>query len=407
MKKILFLLLLTSFLVNSLSLAEATSKATSVIGESNDIQFLNQPLDTGDDRYWVFFYSFQNNQRVILAISDYEGTVVTNKNKLEEISGLVYDYLIIQDYLKPNNWDFDSLKVPSANSIQAIQQNSVKITDLISIIQNKYDFDLTSLENSQQNLLNKALEIDSRIIEGVNNQQNFEATLLSYDLEPLILNYNDTLKEIIDYTFIYDDYKNTITSLQSEVFKSDIPDPDNKNIYDSLEALLDVGISEFYSMRLTDPVGGLNRKLKLKDAWINDSTQSFFFLKNKKEANEYYNEYYSSYSSIIQNEYYLTECGLENKVKNLSRTWSDIEALRAFTTSESYYKSVEKLLQAKDLIDAINQDYTTCINPTPTSNPQPTENTDYGAILIAVLVGALALIGYNQYEKMKKPEEYT
>ncbi|NUN11869.1 hypothetical protein HUU53_04480 [Candidatus Micrarchaeota archaeon] len=406
--KTLLLLLLLSVTVSALTQLEASEKVKTIIGDDLQIQSLNQPMEVDDERYWVFFYPLSTGKRTIIAVSEYSSDFERNKEKLTKIGNAVYDYLIIEEYLKTNKWDFSSLRAPVENTLQALEQNIVKTSNLVSIVQQKnYDLDLTLIETKTDDLRSLLLEANSDIIQGSVMQSNFEATLISYDLQDILTQYNYTYQNLIEFTIEFDDYKQKISELQTKVFKSSIPNEDRQAIYDNLEALAKIDVSQIYALKLQNPLDALNRRLNQKEAWTTESVEAFFFIKNKKEADDLYNQYKQSYTQIIDNQFNLEDCGLGSQVKNLTRTWSDVEALRAFTSSEAYSNQALKLRQVESLVQIIQSRYQECIStPQTTTTPQQTNN-DYNAIIIALFVGIIVYVGFKYYQKTQQKEEYT
>jgi len=407
MRTALFALIAFAALALAIPSEEAAVKAAPYIGEdSSDILQLSKPMQAGADSYWAFFHSILSTKKILVAVSDYSGAVVTDRAKLSQVGLGVYQYGVIQEFLQKNNWGFDAFDGSLSAASSAVAENSRKLSDLRSRTEVKYSLSYAKLDAAMQRLEDRLVEARDVISNGKSLQQSFELDYSTSGIASLLRHYNTTYAKLFDVLNAHDNYSKAISDLQSQVYKSSIPDPDNKNIYDSLEALRDVGLSSLYSLKANDPRVALAHKNSDANKWVNDSIESFFFRKTRFEALDAYNQLQPNAQMLLQSEANVKSCGLASEFVRFKSAWAEVEYLKGKANAAAYSQMVNKTAQAQGLYNTLFQRFQACIEPyTPTTNPYVAPSQDYSWLLILVAIGA-AFIVYNEWKKRQQEETY-
>ncbi|MFH0922429.1 MAG: hypothetical protein V1811_00040 [Candidatus Micrarchaeota archaeon] len=407
MRSMLFALLAFSVLALAISSDEATVKATPYVGEdSSDILQLNKPMQAGADSYWAFFHSILSTKKILIAVSDYSGAVVTDRQKLSQVGLGVYQYGVIEEVLKKNNWGFDAFDASLSGASSAVSENSRKLSDLRSGTEVKYSISYNKLDGAMQRLSDKIFEAQDTISNGKSLQQSFELDYSTSAVASLLRHYNTTYNKLFDVLSAYDNYTNAISELKSQVYRSSIPDPDNKNIYSNLEALEDVGLSSLYSLKANDPRVALNRKNADAGKWVNDSIESFFYRKMRFEALDAYENLRPNAQALLASEANVKSCGYASDFDRFKTSWAEVEYLKSKANAAAYVQMVNKTTAAQALYSTLLQKYQACVNPSiPTTSPYIEPKQDYSWLLVLVVIGAGFII-YNEWKKRQQEETY-
>lgn len=393
--------------VAGISSSEAQEKARPILGEeAKEVVSLARALEVGADSYWVFFHSIYSPKKVVIAVSDSEGAVVENENRLQEIGRAVYKYAVIEEYLKKNGWGFGALEPVMTTTIQILSENSQKLSDFEATMAARYPtLSFNKIESNLLKLSDEAISLEGMLREGSDLQNVFENDYSSNTLEQMVLQYNASLKALYSFLNSYDAYSQSISDVQSQAYKSNITDPDFTSINKNLEALRDVGIKDLYGkLKREKPFQEFNRLLQAENnaKWVNDSIQSFLFKKTRLDAINVVEENRALVEAAIRNEAGLKSCGFEREIAQVKKDWSEIHYFLGKASTVAYQKIIEKMPLLKKQVDDLANKYEECINP-PAKKTAP-QTIDLTPVLWLVVIIAAALLGYEYWKKRREAE---
>jgi len=403
MKRLLLLLLLAVPLL-ALSSSEAAEKA-SAFTQGESLLALPGPLEVGSDSYWVYYSQVYppTSQKLIVAVSEYYGSLVEDEGKLSKVGEAVYDYGIVYGYINQNGYSFRTLSPAMNGVIGVLQRDQANLEDLISVTESKYPFlDFSGVQENLSLLVQAADEINVLLQDGAAQQQIFEDDYSAYSLSSLLFYYNSSFSRLGQFFGLYDDYLQSISTAQSAVYKSSIKAPDNENIYTSLENMKDIGVSSLYSkFAFSSPSTTLNALYGSRASWVNDSVSSFSYRNARKKATELYNANIDRYDYVHGSKSVLAACGLASRVSEVESDWAEVEYYNAKKSAMGYAKMLELLPPVIAEIDGVYAAYQSCVSQ-PTPSVQPRQETDYSWLIAALIALAVGLYAYNWWNKKRE-----
>lgn len=405
MKRLLLFLLLLPTLVLAVSSDEASYKANLYLGDDSDVYVLTKPLSLGYESYWAFFYPLGNSKKIVVAVSFNDGTVVEDRATLSEIASAIYDYRVIQDDLKKNDFGLEFLDPTVKRAAEIAAQNEADLAYLNSQTKAKYpDFAMDGLEQDASAMSSKFANAQEKITESREWEKFTEETFEARDIQTLLFGYNDSFADLYDATLAFESFRKAVAQKQKDLQASEIPDPENTQIFNSLEALKDVSLGDVTSARMDNALKLVEFRESEKPAWVNDSVNAFFFRKTRYDALRLYNELLPEADAAKASAASIERCGAGQQLTELENKWAQIEYLKSFE-SEAAFENMLKLLQESDvLLKAIKSKTNACggglIKP-----PGETQ-IDVGWVVIVIAVFAL---GYAllQYKKKKDEENQS
>ncbi|PIT85123.1 hypothetical protein COU36_05070, partial [Candidatus Micrarchaeota archaeon CG10_big_fil_rev_8_21_14_0_10_59_7] len=288
----LFLLIAAAapFVFAAISSDEAQAMASPYIGSDSDIILLSKPMEVGSGIYWLYFYSIYSAKKVVIAVNDDNGALVADEPHLSAAAGALYKMRVIDEYAVKNKYSFGVIMPVVQASEGIVQQNQNKLSDLRAQTESKYptlSFDAVDANLQQvSDLENEALMM---LEDGSQMWQSFQETYAAAELPYVISTYKSSYDALFAVFDAYNEYSMSITELQSQVSRSGIKPPDSDSIYNSLENMRDVGLTDIYGkFSSQDPRTGMNSLLNNEQRWVNDSVGSFFFRKNRMETLDAY-----------------------------------------------------------------------------------------------------------------------
>ncbi|MFH0834938.1 MAG: hypothetical protein V1881_01195 [Candidatus Micrarchaeota archaeon] len=388
---------------------EAQAMAAPYIGTDSDIILLSKPLEVGSGIYWLYFYSIYSAKKVVVAVNDDNGALVADEPHLSAAAGALYKMRVIDEYVVKNKYSFDVIMPVVQASEGIVQQNQNKLSDLRAQTESKYpalSFDEVDANLQQvSDLENEALPM---MEDGSQMWQSFQETYAGSELPYVISTYNSSYDALFAVFDAYNEYSTSITELQSQVSRAGIKAPDSDSIYNSLENMRDIGLSDLYGKFASqDPRNGMNSLLNNEERWVNDSVGSFFFRKTRMEVLDAYDGLKPLADYIVASESLLKACdkNLGSQATTFKRNWADIEYYRGKGTSDAYNKMAQALPAAQSLANTIQATYNRkCGAPSATPVPQQ-QNIDFGPVLIILLFAAMAYVYFKYLQKKGEQSE--
>jgi len=404
---VLSLTVLLSGFANAISSSEAQEKIGVIVGsEAKEILSLSKPLEVGASRYWVFFYSIYSSKRILGVVDDDDGSIVENEDRLKAVGKTVYEYGVTQEYLKKNSWNFGAIEPVMASVINVLSENERKLADLTSSVEQRYPtLSFRKIEANLNSLTEQAFALETALQDGISLEQIFENEYTDSSLYQLITQYNNTLTLLNEFSNHYDEYRKTISEVQSQAYKANITDPDYTSINTNLERLREIGFSSLYEkLKKEKPASEFNKLLseERENTWIADGIASFQFKKNYYDANNAFKAQQNAVEQTIAAEQILSQCGIS--VTQLKKDWSEVKYLMNKGSSTSYAKAIQKMPLIEAQVQSITEKYEACLNP-PRSR-SATRGIDYSTAIAALLVIAIAATSYWYWKKKKEEEQY-
>ncbi|NYZ78273.1 hypothetical protein H0N96_02620 [Candidatus Micrarchaeota archaeon] len=406
---ILALALLSSFASASISSSEAQAKVAPVLGsEANEVLSLLKPVEAGSARYWVFFYSIYSSKRVLAAVDDDTGELVTDEDRLKTIGKAVYEYGVVQEYVKKNGWGFDAVEPIMTSIINALTENQRKLTDLTGSVEQRYPtLSFRVVEVNLNSLNEQATNLETMFQDGTSLETIFDNEYVDSELYQLIMQYNTSLSMLNDFSNSYDEYRTSISEVQSQAYKANITDPDYTSINTNLENLRKIGFDQLYeNLKKEKPLAEFNRLLSAEreNTWITDGIASFTFKKNYYDANEAYNAQKTPVEQTIAAESTLAQCGIT--ISQLKKDWNEIKYFMSKGSSASYAKVNEKMPSITAQVQDAQDKYEACLNPPRSRGTTKVVGVDAGTAVAALFIIAIAATGYWYWKKKREEEAY-
>ncbi len=403
----LTLLAFLPFASAAVSSSEAQTKIALVLGsEAKEVLSLSKPLEVGASRYWVFFYSIYSPKRVLAAVDDDAGEIVADKDKLKAVGKAVYEYGVVQEYLKKNGWGFDAVEPVISSVVNALNENERKLSDLTASVEQRYPtLSFRSVEANLNSLTEQAFALETLLQDGNSLENIFDTEYTDSALYQLVTQYNNSLSLLNKFSNSYDDYRKTISDVQSQAYKANITDPDYTSINTNLERLRDIAFNQLYEkLKKEKPSIEFNKLLDAdrENAWITDGIASFEFKKNYFDATNAFNEQQATVKQILAAESALSQCGITTT--KLKQDWNEIEYFMSKGSSNAYAKVVKKMPSITAQVQEIQEKYEACLNP-PRSRGT-TRGVNYSAAVAALFVIAIAATSYWYWKKKKEEEQY-
>jgi len=396
MKRAFFFLLLTASLLSSISSSEARDKISSCIRDTNpDLPQSLQPIGIGSDYFWTFNYPISSQKKIIVAINDGSGERVIDEVILHEVATTVFRQGIAEE-IKSRGYSANLLQTTIAQTAEQTRRQQSNLEVFREQTEKKYQqLSLQDLQDQLNRLSNQADDLDSALRDSLGYQQAFETDYSQTTLNALLGSYNASFDALALFIQSYDDYQKSISDLESEVYKSSIPDPDNKNIYSNLENLRDLGLGQLYAKAKASDPRLITKKFEaIGENWVKDSVESYFFIDTRCNAEEQFAALDSDYRSMLQSESLLKSKGLGPEVESVKQKYTEITALRSQRSLAGYKAMLEKMPEAKGAIDFLKDRFE---GSKATIAPQQKQE-DYTGLVIIGLIIAIAAYAFMKYK---------
>ncbi|MFA4946199.1 MAG: hypothetical protein WC607_01515 [Candidatus Micrarchaeia archaeon] len=401
---ILFALLSACLAYAEVSSTEA-AQAASTYASLDSLKSLSRPLEAGSDAYWVYYTPLTSSNKLVLAVGQFYGSVLEDEEELARVAGAVYDYETAYTTITGEGYSFDALAPAFGAIATALQRNEANLYDLEAVTQSKYPFlDYSGIQENISLLLVASDDLNVAFQEGATQQRIFEEEYSGSSLAVLINYYDSGFEGLAGFLAVYEDYLDAVATMQSQVYKSSIPSNDRTSIYDSLENLKEIGVSDIYSQFIaSNPQALLATKRALRDSWVNDSVSSFSYLKTRTNALAAYAQQKPRFDYVSSGKAALENCGLGDEAAKSDGYYAELEYYKNKGTAASYAEMITILDEAVPLLNGIYADYSNCV-AAPTAPASPAKAQDNSWALYAALA-LLAAAGAYTWWKKKQEEQ--
>ncbi len=392
----------------SLSSSAAQEKAGAVLGDdAGDANSLSQPMEVGSDSYWVFFFSIYSPKRLLVAVSDSSGAVVTDEDKLYRVGNAVYDYAVTQEFLKAHGWGFDAVEPLLSSAAGAVSDNQRKLADFSAQTQGLYpklEPSFSKIDGALSRLSDQALAADSAARDGSTLETQFASDYSSSSLNAVFKQYNASLRSLESLFNAHDAYIKEINDFSFALYKANVSATDASSIQKNLDVLRDDGLTDLRNKFVSQkPQLEFARLTASSDKWVNDSIESTLYRINRQAALDAVSELYASVEALLKNEDNVIACGVSSQtIAQLRKDWNDARYFLSKETAAGFVKAIEKAALVKTEFAEIKRTYDYC-GTTPTTSTTPkTQSTDYSPLVAAILIIALAIAAYAYYRKKQE-----
>ncbi|MFH0835801.1 MAG: hypothetical protein V1834_01425 [Candidatus Micrarchaeota archaeon] len=401
-KTALFLILVLPCLLSAISSSEAREKAADFVANDPEIYASSKVLFVEYRGYWTFFYPLDSAKKTVIAIDSEDGSIVENEALLSSIASAIYDFRIIQQDFKQNQLGLEIVypTVVQAEQLSAKNENDLATLDAQMRIAHP-DFPLSGLEQSLSSLNSKLVNLEARFSDARSFETLTENTMQDSDIHSLLMQYNSTFGSLYAFLLAFEEFKDKVQEKQNELAVSGIPDPDNTNIFKTLENLKSLGLTDLHPIKIKNQLEFVQMRLQSKDTWVQDSVSSFLFEKVSFDANELYNKLLPDVSAATQSQSAIERCGGSSEFKQFQEKWNEVEYLRNAKKKETYKNMLLRLQEAQALLVSMKSKVDNCAVG-PTVKP-PTQEIDLSWIIILIAVAALGYAAL-QYKKQKDAE---
>ncbi|MEM4255246.1 MAG: hypothetical protein QXR53_02865 [Candidatus Norongarragalinales archaeon] len=358
----LLLVLLSLFTpVSGISSEEAAVKAKPYL--DSGVGLLPRPFFVLSEYYYVFAPSIYSAKKIFIAVSEEAGEVETDLSRLDAVGKSVYNYGIIDEYVGRNKISFSDMETTVRQTLLAIDRNANSLAALASKTQQSYpntNFDAIDAKSSE--LQRFALELDGMVSDGTSLEQQVDSDLSDFALSGLLDYYKSAFSKSAEFIAAYDAYNEEISKKQAEIFKSNIPAPDNENIVKNLENMR-LKVDLFEQLRFLKPNESIEKLEASRDKWVNDSIASFNYKKITVDVRAKYDLLEPEIETVFLSESNLDLCGLSEEADSIKSRWSDVQTLMAGGSAKAFEKLPAMLDALKIQYDELKRKYESCTRP--------------------------------------------
>ena len=404
-KTLLLLVVLFSLAASAMSSSEAAGKIDDCIkNENQGLTQTAQPLVVDSVPYWAFYYPVSSSKKLLVIIDDETGALNGDATLLGKVGRAVYAQGILDSFIAQKSWSASTMQQIVQTSSGILQEQTSKLDSLRATTESKYpQFNLDAVQSALAMLSDRADSLNYALKDTESYGQAFDTDHDAATLDALITSYNATFVQLFITLDAYDAYSKAISAAEIQLYRSNIPDPDNANINSNLEVIRKTGLEDLNSLaKSSDPRLTLNRLLKARETWVNDSISSYEFIDAKCEAESIYAATLPSYRDVTASEKTLRTYGFGSQVDDIKKQWQAIEYFRAKRSLQAYNRVSELTPIAATAIAKLAADYKSKIQPAATATPQQKPFFDTATVVIVVL--ALGLAAFYYYQKKKKEE---
>jgi hypothetical protein len=393
-----------------LSSSAAQEKAGTILGsDASSANSLSQPLEVGSDSYWVFFFSIYSPTRMLVAVSDSTGEIVTDRDRLYRVGSAVYSYAVIEEFLKARGWGFDAVEPVLSSASGIISDDGRRLADFSSQTQGLYPAlspSFSKLDSALSKLSDQTLAAESTARDGSSLEATFASDYSASSLAAVFRQYNASLRSLETLFSAFDAYQKEISDFSFMLYKANVTASDASSINKNLDVLSDVGLSDLRNKFVSQkPRQEFARLLAASDRWVNDSIESALYRKNRREALDAVSELTPQMESLSANEADLVACGVsQNSLSKARKDWNDARYFLSKETAAGFARALEKADAVKAQLADIQRAYALC-GSTATARPAAKPSADYSPALAFVLIIILAVGAYAYYKKKQEELE--
>ncbi|MFH1056765.1 MAG: hypothetical protein V1717_03155 [Candidatus Micrarchaeota archaeon] len=390
----------------ALSSEEALAKAKPYLDVG--ITPLPKQLFALSDYYYAYSPSIYSSQKIFIAVADSTGEIETNEARLTAVGAAVYNYGVLNEYVQRNKISFEDLETTVRQTLSAVDQNIGTLAALeVKTKQSYPDESFDNIESKAYALQTQALDLNSLVSDGVGVEKQFEGDFSDLSLSVLLSYYKNAFLKAQEFIDAYDEYNNAISQKQTDVFKSDIPAPDNENIVKNLENMR-LKVDLFENLRFLKPSEGIEKLENARDKWVNESIASFNYKKMTFDVKAKYSEVETLVNYVYSGEASLVRCGLQEEGEAIKTRWREVQLLMERGRSSDLQILPARLDAIKTEFNSLKSKVDSCSGGGSISEPyleQPSSQTNYLPWLVAIVLAAGAYL-YWRY-KQENEETYS
>src|SRR3989344_3338990 len=397
------LLLLSAFLAFAVSSEEASSKAKPYL--DSGVGLLPKPFLISSEYYYIFSPSIYSPKKIFVAVSEESGEVEGDSFRLGKIGAAVFNYGIMEEYVKRNEISFSEMQTPVRQTLLAVDRNANSLAALESKTQESYpstNFD--SVEEQAVALQRLASELDGVVSDGGGLEEQGEGDYSDYALSGLVDYYKNAFAKAAEFIVAYDAYNEAISKKQADVFKSSIPAPDNENIVKSMENMR-LKVDLFESLRFLKPAESIAKLEASRSKWVNDSVASFSYKKATVDVQAKFNALKPDLETVFYADANIAQCGLSQEAESIKSRWRDVQVLMERASEKDYARLPSMLDSLKTKYDALKKSYESCLRPSqyiPPEEVSPQVNYLPWIVLLVIIAG-----GYLLWRRRQNEETYS
>ncbi|GEM_PF-3746081 len=384
----------------AVSSEEASAKAKPYL--DSGVGLLPKPLFILSEYYYVFSPSIYSPKKIFVAVAEEKGEVETDSSRLKTIGTSVYNYGVFEEYVKRNQLSFSDMQTTVRQTLLAIDRNANSLAALTAKTQQSYpDTNFDAIDSKLTALQRLALELDGTVSDGVGLEQQVESDLSDFALSGLLDYYKNAFSKSAEFITAYDAYNEEISKKQAEIFKSNIPAPDNENIVKNLENMR-LKIDLFERLRFLKPHESIGKLEAARDNWVNDSVASFSYKKSTVDAQTKFNQLKPEVETVFFSESNLALCGLTEDADSIKSRWRDVQLMMERGSAKDFEILPSRLDSLKAQYDSLKKKYDSCIHPQQQILPEETggqANYLPWLVLLVIAVGGYLLWRYKQSQE--------
>ena len=395
--------LIFSGIVFAVSSEEASAKAKPYL--DSGVGLLPKPFFVSSDYYYVFSPSIYSPKKIFVAVSEESGEVESDSTRLGKIGEAVFDYGITEEYVKRNKISFAEMQTPVRQTLLAVDRNANALAALESKTQESYpDTNFDSVKAKALDLQALASELDGIVTDGVGLEQQVEGDYSDFALSGLVDYYKNAFEKAAEFISSYDAYNSEISKKQADVFKSNIPAPDNENIVKSMENMR-LKVDLFESLRFLKPAESIAKLEASRSKWVNDSVASFSYKKATVDVQAKFNALKPDIETVFYADANIAQCGLSSEAESIKSRWRDVQVLMERASEKDYARLPSMLDSLKTQYDALKKSYESCLRPSqyiPPEEVSPQVNYLPWIVLLVIIAG-----GYLLWRRRQNEETYS
>jgi hypothetical protein len=407
-----FALLLASlaFGVKAIPQVAASEKIASYLGDYRDaVVPLDNTLESASERFWVFYAPLKSDKKILAAVSDFDGVIVTDKVKMSTIASLVYKKELIA-YLEEGKLSVSDLDAFSENlESKVTNAKGIYSSSVAGVLESKYPaVDFASIGKKLDDLSFSAEEFSNWLEQGKELQNNFKGQpYTDLTINDFFNYYNKTMDKLSSLIDLVIGYKNALVLIFNKKEVSS-----DRTTLTGLDIDPNDEISSFRVLRFNPVRAGFLNYLAASDTWVNNSVEGFFYRQVKVDAQQEYDTIKQKAAAVLAAEYdflnYAINLSNFNGV-DIKKEWAGIGNIinSKTSTGDDYAVALQRMQALDKTLDAVKEKYAGYIIATPRPRqPAAQDYSGYTNAAIGVIIAAVVAYGvYSYYKKKSAGEE--
>ena len=393
-------LLFTLLAVNVAALvpSESALQATQpYLRPGEEASVASRPYLVDGTSYWLVYFHPQANpqgKNIIIAVDAETGQPVTELEVLRKVYTFDYKLSFLQKFLSDNRLSFAEMR-STFESGSTKREQAATTLDALEDSLSREGKDITSVQNAFSIFTVSAERFHDSVTNGIDTSDLFEREYSSLSFDALVTSYRDTYSALVSFVRNGNDYQKAVVNKSNELTRQGVDPnkfrPQLQSAYDvglefPLLPTLEAAVADFFRINSTETQRA-----------VNDSIQSYLYRKSKTDADSAVEAVRPRVEQVLQQKAAVNDC---TSTTQLEKNW---QAALAAQQRNNFQQVMGNATAVARELERVRKAVDACNAQTQPPVEQKQDNTTL--YVAAVIVIALAYLGYTYYKKKKQAEE--